>query len=102
MLFNKQSDWTLQDWWNSKACNILSNIPCEYTDAEWISETNMTDEEKELNPSYKTTGGYLKTVKREADRQAWWDALPDDEKETVKALPNFDAEIFYQCTGVRV
>lgn len=34
--------------------------------------------------------------------QLWWGSLSDRRKEIIKAIPNFDAEIFFQCTGVRV
>ena len=99
--FNNPSNMTLRDWWNCEAYRILRNMPCEYTDTEWIKEMDMTDDEKKAHPSYQTTGGYLKVTKHEADKQAWWDKLPDEDKHTVMALPNFDADIFYQCTGIR-
>lgn len=34
--------------------------------------------------------------------QLWWDDLDEDDKNAVKALPNFDADKFYLCTGIRV
>ena len=34
--------------------------------------------------------------------QLWWGSLSDRRKEIIKAIPNFDAEIFFQCTGVMV
>ena len=37
-----------------------------------------------------------------ACRQQWWDGLPNQEKNVIKAIPNFDADIFYKCTGIRV
>ena len=39
-------------------------------------------------------------VKTSADKQAWWDGLSDDEKQAVYDLPYFDADKFYQCTGI--
>lgn len=62
----------------------------------------MTDEEKKANPTYKTTGGYLRVTKEKGNRQEWWDHLTERDKEEVKALPNFDAEKFYKCTGIKV
>ena len=39
----------------------------------------------------------------EADKQKWWDEdVSDDDKEFIKSLPYFDADIFYECVGVRV
>lgn len=36
------------------------------------------------------------------DRQKWWDELPDEDKQSVLDLPNFDAGIFQQITGIEV
>ena len=69
---------------------------------EWVYEENMTDEEKAAHPTYETTGGYLKVLDESECGQLWWGSLSDRRKEIIKAIPNFDAEIFFQCTGVRV
>ena len=99
-LFNKPSDWTYQDWLNSKARYILKNCPSNVL--YWIWEEDMTDEEKATYPAHKTTGGFLKYIEKEKERQAWWDDLPDDDKETVMKLPNFDKDIFKYITGISV
>ena len=63
----------------------------------------MTDSEKEENPKWEYTGGYLKTIEAtNEDRQAWWDNLDDEEQEEIKRLPNFDKEIFKEITGIEV
>lgn len=102
MLFNKPSDWTYRDWINSEARAVLSKCPCETNVVEWITEDNMSAAEKEKYTTYKTTGGYLKVTKSNADKQKWWDELPENYKRVVMSLPNFDAEIFRQCTGIEV
>lgn len=38
----------------------------------------------------------------ENDRQGYWDSLRKDDQKQVKRLPNFDAQIFKQITGVSV
>lgn len=38
----------------------------------------------------------------ENDRQGYWDSLRKDDQKQVKCLPNFDAQIFKQITGVSV
>lgn len=68
----------------------------------WIYENDMSKEEKEKNPSYKTTGGYLKFKNAKEQAQEWWDRLPDRKKEAVMTLPNFDADIFKKITGIEV
>ena len=99
MLFNKQSDMTYRDWCKSEARYLLNQIPKDVV--EWIYSDNMTDEEKEQHPTYKTTDGYLKKLDETECGQLWWDSLSNHQKNIIKAIPNFDAEIFFQCTGIR-
>ena len=100
MLFNKPSDMTYSEWLGSDARYLLNQIPKNVV--EWVYEENMTDEEKAAHPTYETTGGYLKVLDESECGQLWWGSLSDRRKEIIKAIPNFDAEIFFQCTGVRV
>ena len=100
MLFNKPSDITYNDWLRSDARYLLNQIPKDVV--EWVYEEDMTDEEKAAHPTYETTGGYLKVLDESECGQLWWGSLSDRRKEIIKAIPNFDAEIFFQCTGVRV
>ena len=100
MLFNKPSDMTYHDWYESDARWLLNQIPKGVV--EWIWSDNMTDEEKEQHPEYKTTDGYLKVLDESECGQIWWGSLSDHQKNIIKAIPNFDAEIFFQCTGIRV
>ena len=100
LLFNKPSDMTYHDWYESDARWLLNQIPKDVV--EWIWSDNMTDEEKEQHPEYKTTDGYLKVLDESECGQIWWGSLSDRQKNIIKAIPNFDAEIFFQCTGIRV
>lgn len=100
MMFNKPSNWTYNDWYESDARWLLNQIPKDVV--EWIWSNDTTDEEKEQHPTYKTTGGYLKVLDESECGQLWWGSLSDRQKDIIKAIPNFDAEIFFQCTGVRV
>ena len=100
MLFNKPSDMTYREWMDSDARYLLNQIPKDVV--EWVYEEDMTDEEKAAHPTYETTGGYLKVLDESECGQLWWGSLSDRRKEIIKAIPNFDAEIFFQCTGVRV
>ena len=99
-LFNKPSDWTYQDWLYSDARDILINCPSNVL--SWIAEKYMTDEEKEQHPEYSVTDGFLKHIEKETGRQMWWNGLSSNDKETVMSIPNFDADIFFECTGIRV
>lgn len=100
MLFNKPSNMTYYDWLDSEANHLLDQIPKDIV--EWVYECNMTDEEKCAHPTYKTTGGYLKELDESERAQYWWDNLSNTDKDTIKAIPNFDPEIFYDCTGIKV
>ena len=100
MLFNKPSDMTYREWMNSDARYLLNQIPKNVV--ELVYEEDMTDEEKLANPTYETTGGYLKVLDESECGQLWWDGLPDRQKNIIKAIPNFDANIFQQCTGIEV
>ena len=100
MMFNKPTSWTYEMWYNSKANFILSHIPRDVV--EWIYSEVMTDEEKTAHPEHETTGGYLKVLDESECGQIWWGGLSDRNKEVIKSMPNFDADIFYQCTGIKI
>ena len=100
-IFDKESDWTIENWIKSRARDVM--LGCPYSYSNFIYESNMTEEEKERHPEHRTIGGYIKTVTiTEADRQKWWDDLTEEDKEAVKGLPNFDADKFKECTGIEV
>lgn len=100
MLFNKPSDMTYCEWMDSEARYLLNLMPKGVV--EWVYEMDMTDEEKEQHPSYETTGGYLKVLNESECGQIWWNGLSDHQKNVIKAIPNFNAEIFEQCTGIKI
>ena len=100
MMFNKPSDWTYTMWRNSEARYLLNQIPKEVV--EWTYSESMSDEEKAAHPEHETTGGYLKKLDESECAQIWWDSLDNKSKEIIKSLPNFDPDIFYQCTGIKV
>ena len=62
----------------------------------------MTDAEKAARPEAKVTGGYLKQLDNSECGSIWWRRLNDYEKSIITAIPNFDAEIFKEITGVDV
>lgn len=68
----------------------------------WVSFENMTEEEKANNPEAEITGGYLKLIEAETERQDWWDNLSNRGKNTIMSLPNFNKEIFKEITGIDI
>jgi len=98
-IFDQETDWTMDDWYDSAAYRVMRN--CPYTYSDYIYAEDMTDEEKENHPEHKTIGGYIKTfVVTNKDKQDWWDNLPSEDKQSVYELPNFDPVKFKECTGI--
>ena len=97
-LFDHQTDITFSDFRNSRAYNLLCNIPSDCL--TWKYSEYMTDNEKAAHPEHETTGGFLCLEK--VDRQAWWESLSDDSKAAIISMPYFDAEKFFICTGIKV
>ena len=71
-----------------------------YENSWWIYSENMSAKEKAAHPEYETTGGYLKTVDFKTACKMMWDKLSDNEKSAVMQLPNFDADVFEEITGI--
>ena len=101
-IFDKETNWAINDWRRSNGYRVMLYCPQKTKVVEWIEEGRMSEKEKEDNPTYKTTGGYLRVTEEYSERQAWWDSLDEDSKNCVYDLPNFDAEKFYKCTGIKV
>ena len=99
-LFNKPSDWTYRDWLNSDARYLLNQIPRNVVD--WIWSDDMTDEEKEQHPEYEVVSGYLKLLDESECGQLWWDTLSEENKNIIKSIPNFNAEIFEEIMKIKV
>lgn len=91
---------TYCEWHKSDACRLLNHIPKNVT--EWVDKKDMTDEEKAEYPFYKTTGGFLKVLDESECAQSWWNDLSEDDRIIILAIPNFNPDIFEECTGIRV
>jgi hypothetical protein len=99
-MFNKPTDWTFEQWFNCRARYLLNQIddcPLEYI---WFD--SMTDEEKAAHPEAETTGGYLKERTTADNARKWWAGLSADDRNIIFSLPNFDAAIFKEITGIDV
>ena len=76
----------------------LPNILPQLT--RWVSESEMTDEEKKKIPTFYATEGYLKKL---TYFEAWdiaWKEAQQSERDKMMALPNFDAVAFKEITGI--
>lgn len=100
LMFDKPSNWSLNDWWDSEARRLLNQI--QYNVLKWICLEDMTDEEKEQHPEHKTTGGYLKDLDRSECNQIWWNSLSEMDRNIIRNIPNFDEVIFEKITGIKI
>ena len=99
-MFNKPSDWTLENWLKCRARRLLNRIDSSPLEYVWFSD--MTNEEKAEHPEAQTTGGYLKKRTTEDNARKWWAKLDEDDRHLIFSLPNFDAAIFKEITGIDV
>ena len=73
LIFNKPAKRS--EWYNAEKPDwMYVNL------TEWVQESDMTDAEKEANPTYVTTGGYLKCYSdlKHAYIDAWEKASEKD------------------------
>ena len=69
---------------------------------EWIYGCDMTDKEKEDNPTWKTVDGYLKSYDYQEAWRRSWDKASEEDRAKLFELPNFDADIFKEISGIDV
>ena len=98
LIFNKPSGMTFRQWRDSAACHLLNQI--QFMPNVWVWDSDMTDEEKEAHPEYKTTGGFLKVLDTSDCCVRWWENLDEYQRRIIRSIPNFDAAIFKQITGI--
>ena len=76
---------------------LLNKYELELT--RWIE---YTEEEKKESVIRQCTGGYLKKYTYKEACANWWSKYTDDEKQIIMTMPNFDADIFKEITGIDV
>jgi len=94
-VFNKECKRT--DWENANKPNFIYFDLCL-----WISFDSMSDQEKIDYPKAYICGGYLKTLEY---KEAWKLSFDKASKENIillKALPNFDAKVFFDISGITI
>lgn len=91
---------TFDQWRSSDAYWLLQQL--DFRPNKWVSEYEMTAEEKQAHPTYETTGGYLKVCDIDKVFIEWWNKLSSRERKIIQNIPNFNAEKFLQITGIAV
>lgn len=96
-IFNKPTDMNRNDVKHLLAIKAMNK---KFQNDLWICSEAMSNEEKEAHPEHETIGGYLKSVDFKTACKIMWDNMTDEEKVAVKDIPNFDAEVFKEITGI--
>ena len=99
LVFNKECKREV--WKNAIKPNFIY-----FNLTDWVDEEDMTEDEKQKHPEYKTTGGYLKKYRYKEAFQNSFNKLSAEEKknqvELLKALPNFDKDVFFEISGIDI
>lgn len=98
-VFNKPINISKEEFFNLPGIRILNQ---NHNNSWWIFSSEMTDEEKREHPEYEITGGYLKTIDFKTACKIMWEKFSEEDKQAVKEIPNFDANIFEEITGIDV
>ena len=76
---------------------LLNKHALELT--QWVE---YTEEEKKESVIRQCIGGYLKKHTYKEACANWWNKYTDNEKRIIMTIPNFDADIFKEITGIDV
>ena len=96
-IFDKDTDMTLNEFRKSKYGKALRSVKLKLT--EWIK---YTEEEMKENKNKRLIGGYLKEYSYKEACANWWSELTEENREIIMSIPNFDADKFYEITGIKI
>ena len=96
LVFNKLCK--REDWECADKPSFFYNLDL----TKWIQKDQMTEQELSEHPEQKTLDGYLKTTPYKQAWQEAWKTATEEDKRRLKALPNFDPQIFEEITGIHV
>ena len=87
---------------NKKFSEISHPDFSNYILTEFVESKDMTQSEKEKFPDHGNVGGCLRTYTYKEMWARGWAKDSDENKRKFKNLPNFDADIFLEITGIDV
>ena len=96
-IFNRPSGMSLRDFYRSRYYEALCNAPFLLTEL-----IPYTEEEKKADPEKEMIGGYLKEYTMKEAWANWWGKTSEKDKKIIQEIPNFDAKIFKEITGIEV
>ena len=92
-----QTDMTMSEFRNSKYYDAIFSSPYNLT--KWIE---YTAEEKAQDEKKVSRGGYLQTYSYQEACKNWWENMTKENRKIIMSIPNFDADIFKEITGIEV
>lgn len=96
-LFNKETDFTMEEFMKTEWYAVLTSGKFNLT--KWRA---YTDEEKVQDERKRFISGELITIPYKEACANWWASLSEKDKAIIKTIPNFDANIFAEITGIDV
>ena len=96
-IFNMLSNFSNMQFKDTKYYNALTE--CYPILTGWIY---YTQDEKNNDKAKELIGGYLKKYDYKEAHKIWWGKLSNESKEIIKSIPNFNAKIFEEITGIIV
>ena len=92
--FNKDTDITYSEF--SKNPIVCPDLKiCAWINIDDLPKAEQTETAKQM-------GGVLKTLTYKEAWKEYWNRATEDDKKWFQALPNFDANIFEEITGISV
>ena len=90
----------MSEFRNTKEYNALysAGLPLN----AWISESEMTYQEKINHPEFYVSEGYLKTRTYKEACGVWWDNTIDSDKKLIQQISGFNKAIFEEITGIKL
>ena len=95
--FNKDSEYTCTEF-SEKFGFVYPDLHI----CQWVDKEDMTDAEKKEVSGWNEVGGYLKTLNYKEAWAEYWGRASKSDKQFFMNLPNFDADIFKEITGIDV
>jgi len=96
-IFNMPTNMTMREFVNSKYYDAI--ISSDFLLTKWVE---YSAEEKAQDETKRLIGGYLKTYSYQEACKNWWENMTKENREIIMSMPNFDAEIFKEITGIEV
>jgi hypothetical protein len=96
-IFNMPTNMTMREFYSSKYYDAITSSDFNLT--EWVP---YTEEEMKRDESKKIIGGYLRVYTYKEACKNWWNGMSSKNKAIICSMPNFDANVFKEITGIEV